>query len=385
MSVITDTQDVYVSTQPGAQPAPGGNNNFNNFRICFSANPLTCGADEYFRLSLTQFNAYRNFYYVNETNNLAYITFSESVVGGGNRRNIPVEIPPQDYVGIGGTTGIATAFGNAIASSISSSLGIANGFTVSTTNNVTAPDITGGTGDRIFKVRLDKNGHGITALKVNFPHFYGSVTSNNNDGGEITITDPRNLNDSYALIGAPFTTTNFNALTLAEQTSALTVTIATNHIDITGVYPMQRTTTPFLYFRIQNAGDNQESANLTNERALLGTHMQNSNIVAKIPVNDVNVAAQYEYLSPYFVNLATRNITELNCRITDQHGRDIQEVATNQGTTGNLFADFTLKIHKVKRNIKVNYLNTSRDKPPLFSNNDALQNNNRLRIMDFPE
>lgn len=377
MSVITDSKDIYVSTQP-SHFSGSGTNSFDNFKVCFSSDPLKCNADEYFRISLTQFNAYRNFYLVNNTNNLVYLSYTD---GASNTKLcIPVEIPAQDYAGIGGSTGISTAFGNAIITAIHRASGT-TGFSVSADD--TAPTTTGGTGDRLLNITLTKSSHGLTGAVLSCPHYYGSTTSTNDAGGEQTITDPRNFNDSYALLGGKLESTNIDSKTLGQMPASFTITIATNTIKIQGFYPMQRSTMSHLYFRIQNAGDNQESVNLTNGTTRMGTHMQSSNIVAKIPVNDVNVSAQYEYLSPYFVNFAARNINELNCRLTDQHGRDIEEVANEQDSKGNLFCDFTLKIHKVKRNIKPNYLVTSRDKAPLFSGNDALQNNNRLRINDF--
>lgn len=377
MSVITESQDIYVSTQPSVTSG-SGTNNFDNFKVCFSAEPLYCASDEYFRLSLTQFNAYRNFYLVNRTNNFVYLSYDD---GGTPRQNIPVEITPQDYGGIGGTTGVSTAFGNALITAIHRASGT-TGFTL--TDNTT-PTSTGSTGDRKLNITLNKTAHGLTNMKITCPHFYGAVNSINDSGGDVVNIDPRNFNDSYALLGGKFTTTNSNGLTIAQMFQSFNITITTDAIQVQGFYPMQRTTMPFLYVRVENAGSNQESINLSNDRGRQGTHMIQSNIVGKIPVGDSFVSAQYEYLSPFFVNLLNNSISELKIRLTDHHDRPIEEVATDQDSLGNLFCDFTLKLHKVKRTERPMLLDTPPPPQPVFSSLGVVGRNNRIPINSYGE
>ena len=376
MSVITESQDIYVSTQPSVNSG-SGTNNFDRFKVCFSGEPLNCSSDEYFRLSLTQFNAYRNFYLVNNTNNLVYLNYEDAQV----KLYIPVEIPAQDYAGIGGSTGISTAFGNAIITAIHRASGT-TGFTL--TDN-TAPTSTGGTGDRKLNIELDKSSHGLTGMKLVCPHFYGTTTSDNDAGGEQSIGDPRTFNDSYALLGGKFTSTNIEGVNLADLVNSFNITTTTNKIKIEGFYPMQRSTMPFLYVRVENAGSNQESVNLSNERTIQGTHMIQSNIVGKIPVADSFVSAQYEYLSPYFVNLLSSSISELRIRLTDQHDRAIEEVSSQQDQVGNLFCDFTLKLHKVKRTERPMLLDTPPPPQPIFSSLGVVGRNNRIPINSYGE
>ena len=98
MSVLISSQDIYVSTQQsGSASAQGSDDGFNRFRIAMNSNPLTTGNNQYGRLAVTQFSAYRNFFYVNEWNNKIWVT----CVKGGFAKNAVIELTKQDYGNIG--------------------------------------------------------------------------------------------------------------------------------------------------------------------------------------------------------------------------------------------------------------------------------------------
>ena len=313
---LISSQDVYVSTQISGN-AGSGTNNFDAFRVCFSAEPLRCEPDEVLRLNITQFNSYRNWNYINNTNNL--LLFSNL---GGADRFVPISLTTGDYANI-------KAVGDQLATDIATAFtGISLGSRTWTAACTTTPNSVGGTGDRLLVITCTANGtHGLTAgeLHIQAPHYTGGATSVSGAGAYDGLVSSNTFNDSYFLLGGKADTTGSNSFDSFTITTPTTTTIK-----ITGHYPMTRTTTPFLYLRCENAGDNQESINLNTSNTPLGTHMVQSNIVAKLPVGDVVVATQFDALSPYFVNLNSKQVSELRFFITDHVGRPIEEVATDQ-------------------------------------------------------
>jgi hypothetical protein len=352
---LISSQDVYVSTQISGS-AGSGTNNFDNFRVCFSADPLRCEPDEILRMSITQFNAYRNFNYVNDSNYL--LLFSNL---GGADRDVPLVMTQQDYADINSigdnlATVTATLFDN-----------ISLGSRTWTGACTTTPQAVGGTGHRKLEITLTASGtHGLTAsnLHIQAPHFTGGVTSVSGTGAYDGLVSTNTFSDSYFLLGGKACTTaggdtSFDSFTITAPT--------TSTLKIEGFYPMTRTTMPYIYLRCENAGENQESINLNTANTPLGTHMVQSNIVAKIPVGDVVCATQFDALSPYFVNLNSKQVSELRFFITDHVGRSIPKVADNQDTLGNLQCDFTMKIDRIKFPIVLNYLDIPRPEPSMLS------------------
>lgn len=351
---LISSQDVYVSTQISGD-AGSGTNKFDSFRVCFSAEPLRCEPDEVLRLNITQFNSYRNWNYINNTNNL--LLFSNL---GGADRFVPISLTAGDYANI-------KALGDQLATDIATVFtGISLGSRTWSGACTTVPNgSVGNTGNRLLVITCTANGtHGLTAseLHIQAPHYTGGATSTSGAGAYDGLISPNTFSDSYFLLGGKADTTGSNAFDSFTITTPSTTTIK-----ITGFYPMTRTTIPFLYLRCENAGDNQESINLNTANTPLGTHMVQSNIVAKIPVNDVTVATQFDALSPYFVNLNSKQVSELRFFITDHVGRSITEVASDQDTLGNLQCDFTMKIDRIKFPIVLNYLDIPRPEPPMFS------------------
>jgi hypothetical protein len=68
-----------------------------------------------------------------------------------------------------------------------------------------------------------------------------------------------------------------------------------------------------------------------------------SHILAKIPVDDVVCALQYE-TSPYFLNSNNRHISELRFHLIDHHGREIPLMNPDIELDGNLFSSATFKV-----------------------------------------
>ena len=321
MSVLVSSQDIYVSTQQsGSASAQGSDDGFNRFRIAMNSNPLTTGNNQYGRLSVTQFSAYRNFYYVNEWNNKVWLTYTH---GGSNFAKL-IELTKQDYTNIGD---IAAEFTTKLIAALSQAT-----FTVKAgTQSPAAGFVKGQTGSGIFGVTLETTGaaHGFTNVKLQCRQYLQDPS--------LTASSPAQgaygFNDSYALLGGK----RIGAQDAAAE-SFNVVYYASDELVITGFFPLQRTTTQYLYMSCSENTSNMESQNISAAQPLSDTHIVSSSIIAKIPLNDTLIGFQQDQSTPFFVELDNRHISEILFEIKDHHGRTI-DLIDGVTTEGNMFSD----------------------------------------------
>lgn len=331
MEGLVSTRDIFISTQQSGTSGSNGNTNtFSSFKVCFNTNNLKCEADEFMRLSITQFNLYRNFYFVNSSNDLLnYKTISgtNGTITGTKR------LTNKDYGNIGD---IAVEFSNIIKEILDASTSVGN-FAAGTPKPLTNFNI-GGTGFRLFDNTYTLAGHGVTTFNLQTPQYTNSFS------------------DSFALLGGKRISTDDNV-----ATSSFNITIEADTIRVQGYYPMQRTTMPYLYLRSELNGGNLETQNLGNFETTPSTHIIQSSIVSKIPVGDETCTLQTNEISPYFVDIDSNFVSEINFQVVDQHGRKIPDVAGDNTieTQGNLFCDMTLKVSVYKTGTNPNLLNTN--------------------------
>ena len=324
MSVLISSQDIYVSTQQsGSASAQGSDDGFNRFRIAMNSNPLTTGNNQYGRLSVTQFSAYRNFYYVNEWNNKVWLRYTQA---DGQTIAKIIELTKGDYATIGE---IAAEFSTQIIANLAS----VAAFTVkSGTQRPIANFTKGDSGTGIFGVTLETSGaaHGITNIQLQCRQYLQdpNLTVFQREQG------PYGFNDSYALLGG-------KRIGVQNETanSFTVVNGATDEIVITGFFPMQRTTTQYLYMSCSENTSNMESQNISAAQPLSDTHIVSSSIIAKIPINDTLIGFQQDQSTPFFVELDNRHISEILFEIKDHHGRTVDMIRPDITTEGNMFSD----------------------------------------------
>jgi hypothetical protein len=321
MSVLVSSQAIYLSTQQsGSTSAVGQDDGFNRFRMCLNTAPLLTTDRQFARLGVTQFSAYRNFYYVNKFNNRLVLVYDK----GGATHNKVIELTKQDYSNVGA---IATELVTQLISSFAGGTGT---FTFQAKAGTQTPAdgyIKGQTGTGIFGVTLESPtgaAHGITNMRLQTQQFF-------------TESDDTTFGDSYALLGGKRISDS------TSTASSFTIDVATtaDEIVITGFYPMQRSTTQYLYLSCSENTSNLESQNLSSARPLQDTHITSSSIIAKLPINNEVMGFQLDTSTPYFVELDNRHISEILFELKDHHGRTIDQIAEIT-SEGNLFSDITL-------------------------------------------
>jgi len=330
MSILISSKNVFLSTQASGGLSGGIDDQLNSFRASLNNVPLQTNNGEYGKLTLTDFTMYRNFYYVNKTNNKFFFQYQVNTMLAPKVESFTVT--PGDYT----IADLATQFTTDLiaamnATSEMSGVSLKEGTTVKPTEADKS-----GTGKGILDFTLVSSGARITVLKIQARNYDGGkeeASSGNEEGS---------FNDSYQLFGAKriavedtnFTNESFNVI--------ITAGIPTQ-LDITGFYPLQMSTTPNLYIRCQEVVDNLESENFKmGQNGGSDTHIVGSTILGKVNVSDEIIRYSGDTSSPYFIMSDNRNISELFFRITDSHGRTVPTVAAEQSTKGNLFVEMTI-------------------------------------------
>ena len=316
MSVLTHSRDIFLSTNQSGQVG-AAESQFSRFRMCLNTSPLTCNAGEMTKLSVTQFSCFRNFYYINNLNNLVNVSYTH----GNTDYDEFIQLTPGDYDSI---EDIAKEFTDRLVEHFAAApINVNFG-----PNNTQKPATNDSPKLRKYGVTLTAAGHGITNLRLQTRQYDADTLFNGST----------QFGDSYCILGSKrIGAENANANSFAiDNTGA-------NDIIIAGYYPMQTTSMAFMYMRCSEVADNLESQNLSTHGAVQDSHMVASHILAKIPVDDVVCALQYES-SPYFLNSNNRHISELRFHLVDHHGREIPLVDPSIELDGNLFSNATFKV-----------------------------------------
>ena len=315
MSVLTHSRDIFMSTNQSGQVG-AGESQFSRFRMGLNTSPLTCGAGEMTKLSLTQFSCFRNFYYINQYNNLVVLSYTK----GGTQYDEFIQLTPGDYDTI---EDIAKEFTDRLVEHFAAAPINVNFLP----NNTQKPAADDSPRLRKYGVTLTAAGHGITALGIQTRQY----------GANTLFGGSTQFGDSYCILGS-------KRIGAADATAnSFAITSGANTISIAGFYPMQTTSMAFMYMRCSEVADNIESQNLSTNGSVQDSHMVASHILAKIPVDDVVCALQYE-TSPYFLNSNNRHISELRFHLIDHHGREIPLMNPDIELDGNLFSSATFKV-----------------------------------------
>lgn len=332
MSVLLSSKNIFLSTQPSGNLS-NVDDTINKFRACLNNIPLQTGVNQYGKISLVDFHMYRNFYKVNETNN---IFFMQVVTNGVSGLPITITIPPGDYR-LGAE--LSTAVANAVLTKVKL-LPNQSGASVSlikpTTNERANQN---GDGKLQFKLTIVAD-QGIDAIKFQCRNY----NSGNNTG---TTGD---YNDSYALLGAKRITEQDNTFTNVSLSSVLDQ----NETDFTisGFYQMQDNTIPFTFLRCSEVLENLESENYRlGEGTTTDTHIVQSTTLAKIPVGLEVVEFLGDTSTPYFIMTDNRNISQLFFQLKDQHGRNLPTIDSLQTTLGNLHVSMTINFSVYSRGV----------------------------------
>jgi len=356
-----ESQEIFIDSQSGfGLSAPG--NQFDDFKINFNTQPFEAGSDSILRLSLTQFNAAKQWYDINENNNTFRMFNAAST--NINATDAMIVLDAGDYMNI-------NCLGDMLKDKIRDQLNasfktgtVSAAFSPPQSISVADPT-NAATGKLIPFNRVYRNDNKLV-MTFTAPGTQGFDTNivfqtlqvpidqtvTLTGGGVLTST--QQFNDSYWLLGGKRVET-YEAV---PTTQSFTVTISTaasanDTLTVTTPFPLAAEvhTLPHLYLRCDVA-DNQVSSNMIASTEQHNHQATHSTILGKIP-RVMNDRQQVSYtldsgLTRFFSNLNTRFMNDLRFSIVDHRGREIPEATIGQKSVGNMFCNFALKIEKVK-------------------------------------
>jgi len=332
MSILISSKNVFLSTQASGGLSGGIDDQLNSFRASLNNVPLQTNNGEYGKLTLTDFTMYRNFYYVNKTNNQFFFQYKTNTMEGDPKVE-SFTVTPGDYT----IADLATQFKNDLVTAMNATSEMSGVVLKEATNVLPSEADKSGTGKGILDFTLVTTGARITIFKIqarNYDNGKAGASSGNEEGS---------FNDSYQLFGAKRIATEDTNFTNESFNVAISTGVIPQEIAITGFYPLQMSTTPNLYIRCQEVVDNLESENFKmGQSGGSDTHIVGSTILGKVDVSDEIIRYSGDTSSPYFIMSDNRNISELFFRITDSHSRSLPPVAAEQSIKGNLFVEMTI-------------------------------------------
>lgn len=278
---------------------------------------ITAVDGQFLRISLESFNMYKNFYSVNEYNNVINVKTNLAAADD-------VTLDKKNYKTIGD---ISLNFAAKLIEKLNNDTTNPGQFEVTISfpsSNTTIDD----TSNRIIKLLLtnkdngNPSAHGISSCVIQSQSAYGE--SAYLLGGDI-VTDASDV-----------TTESFN------------VTVDPNTITIEGKYPAQRSTEEHVYLRTNLSNNNLESQGLTGNVG--GSHIQSSDILAKIPIDHEFVHFNTSTGREFFLNVPNKSLTQMRFYLRDSKDRQIPTAGsgTQQKKRGNFHFSFVLRIDTIQ-------------------------------------
>tara|TARA_R100001460_G_scaffold69306_4_gene109904 strand:+ start:1292 stop:2419 length:1128 start_codon:yes stop_codon:yes gene_type:complete len=337
---IVNSYNLFIDTERNLSQDSTGDNIF----LPLGQTPITCGSNEFIRLTLQEFNMLRSWNNVNRLNS----KFVVADGGGVQTKNIKENNydSPRTMLNRGFLEPLDEALTALVGGGLTASSTLIGPPATSTASNAS----------NIAEIVTDYGGaHGYTTV---LPQLRCYVA----DG------------KAYQLLGAkrivdPADTTTYSwSATLGDENGA----DPTTKITFRMFYPAQKVTETHVYLRVneQNTNIATSSLNTINEDTKR-TEMTSTKILGIIPIDTeyVRYVAQTDMV--FFTNILAKQVAQLQIQITDSNGEQFPLTADNQNTLGNRFFTCVIRVDVVSLgnnpSQSINNPNTDERTAPRFS------------------
>jgi hypothetical protein len=332
MSVV-NSYNIFVDTERNLSQDSTGD----NIHLPLGQTPITCGSNEYIRITLQEFSMYKSWNNVNSSNS----TFRVADTGGEQTKTIiegnyktarkmlnlgflpPLKEALEALVG-GGKTVTLTLTNPTASSTIEDDTNIAS---------ITA---------------VYSSAHGYTAL----PQLRCYVA----DGKSYQLLGAKRITDPADTTTYSWTATSINATTI--------------QFDL--FYPAQHATETHVYLRVNEQNTNIATSGLSSsDRDTKRTEMSSTKILGIIPIDTqyARFVAQNDLV--FFTHILSKQISHLQLQITDSNGNEFPLTDPTQNTLGNRFFNCVIKVDIVSLGTtaqhSINNPNTQETTAPRFS------------------
>ena len=297
-----------------------------DYRLHLNTQSVDAERGQYMKLTLNEFNMYKNFTDVNVNNDeFTLIT---------NAATTSEFIVNKNYATL---HDLATQYSTQLAALLlidAIALGSAATQTVVLDIQPNATTSINGTTDNII------------SFIVEFRNAGGTAVAHNITQADIILLEGKG--DSFELLGGDRSDGTANSVN---------TTITANQITFIHKYPAQRNTQPFIYLRTSLTTGATENAALSTETDVAtNSQASYSNILARIPVNTEFCTYKQQSDNEFFINLHQKHLNNIRLYLTDQHNRRIGRrpanlmlntasgTGTSQSILGNLSFSAVLRI-----------------------------------------
>jgi len=324
MATVVQTYNLFLNTDDGQFDSDNydfqlGNNSINTY-----------SQSQFIRLTLLNFNMYKNWTDVNPYNHGLVFRTALGLV------NFPVLIDDQNYSSI---RDLAVNLSASVDVALTTAFPAFGAITVSNTLPLPGTGITGTTNNIIGFTLTTTNPHGITQPDTQNGNFalQAVIDPQNLPGGApIGVTDG---GDCGLLVG-------IDRVASTTLTSCFTITVTgPNTLVFLGVYPAQRFTEPNIYMRINPAPLTFATNTFSAPLNIIGDNLLNqSTILAEIKIDAEMI--QYSPTSniQFFGDYHQKALNHLQIRLTDSRNRTLPITGPLQTTLGNRQYTCTLRV-----------------------------------------
>lgn len=337
---IVNSYNLFVDTERCLSQDSTGDNVY----LPLGQTPITCGSNEFIRLTLQEFSMYKSWNNVNQNNNVFRVADS-----GGEETTAIIAgnyATARTMLNKGFLPPLKTALETLVGGGISVSLLLNNplsGDTIETSTNVAS----------------------ITAT-YSAPHGYTSVLPQL----RCYVADGK----SYQLLGAkritdPADTTTYSwSAALGDSTGAN----PTTEITFTMFYPAQPSTDTHVYLRVNEQNTNIATSSFSSiDEDTKRTEMSSTKILGMIPIDTQYVRYVAGTEMVYFTNILAKQVAQLQIQLTDANGNQIPLTSPNQNTLGNRWFNCVIRVDIISMGANpqqsINNPNTQETTAPRFS------------------
>lgn len=331
---IVNSYNLFVDTERNLSQDSTGDNIY----LPLGQTPITCGSNEFIRLTLQEFSMYRSWNNVNSTNNKFRVAVStneeESAITEGNY------LTPRKMLNQGFLPPLTTALENLVGGGKTVTLVLNNpssGDTVESSTNVASITAT------------YSGGHGYTTV---LPQLRCYVA----DG------------KSYQLLGAKRITDTADTTTYSWNATI----IDPNNLRFDLFYPAQNTTETHAYLRVNEQNTNIATSSLsTIKRDTKKTEMSSTKILGIMPIDTEYVRYVAGTEMVYFTNILAKQVAQLQIQVTDSNGNQFPLTDPTQDRLGNRWFNCVIRVDIVSLGANpqqsINNPNTQETTAPRFS------------------
>lgn len=355
---IVNSYNLFVDTERNLSQDSTGDNIY----LPLGQTPITCGSNEFIRLTLQEFSMYKSWNNVNSTNNVFRVADANSVqttaITVGNYET-PRKMLLRGFMGYKLSGGALTPLAvQPLKTALENLVNFGGGSLTITSLVLNDPQV----GDT---VESSTNIASITAT-YSAPHGYTTTLPTL----RCYVADGK----SYQLLGAkrivdPADTTSSSwTATLGDATGASTTT----KITFTMFYPAQVATETHVYLRVNEQNTNIATTSLsTINEDTKKTEMSSTKILGIMPIDTEYVRYVAGTEMVYFTNILAKQVAQLQIQITDSNGNQFPLTNPSQDTLGNRFFTCVIRVDIVSLGANpqhsINNPNTQETTAPRFS------------------